>query len=179
MAEIVRRWCRRSPKPITVSILGYVAQNQIPRAPTPPAAPTFCGFQASKSPNETPALVVTWWSRRAARPAHGGGQRWVHDPGQKMIFSKVVRRPRGMLKQVFLGHFEPVVMRFGPWKMPKCLDKGPFWDQNWVNNGSKTLFSKSDPGPLGVHKQVKLAHFEPILTQFSPFRQMYALFGTI
>ena len=32
-----------------------------------------------------------------------------------MIFSKVHHRPLGMLKQVFLGRFEPVVVRFGPW----------------------------------------------------------------
>ena len=27
-----------------------------------------------------------------------------------------------MLKQVFLGRFEPVVARFGPYKIPKCLE---------------------------------------------------------
>ena len=59
-----------------------------------------------------------------------------------------------MLKQVFLAHFEPVVTRFGPWKIPICFQKGTFWEQKWVKNGSKTHFSKSDPGPLGVHKQV-------------------------
>ena len=91
-----------------------------------PQAPTFCGFQASESPNETtqtPVPVVTWCSRRAARPAHGGGHRWVHQGprGKKIIFSKVVPRPLGMLKQVFLGRFEPVVTRFGPWKSQNAL----------------------------------------------------------
>ena len=47
-----------------------------------------------------------------------------------------------MLKQVFLAHFEPVETRFGPWKIQKCLENGPFWDQKWVKNGSKTHFSK-------------------------------------
>ena len=60
-----------------------------------------------------------------------------------------------MLKQVFLAHFELVVTRFGPWKIPKCLEEGPLCEQNWVKKGSKTLFSKIDPGLLGVHKQVK------------------------
>ena len=46
--------------------------------------------------------------------------------------------------------------------------------QKWVKNGSKAHFSKSDTGPLGVHKQVKLAHFDPVLTEFRPFRHMYA-----
>ena len=47
-----------------------------------------------------------------------------------------------MLKQVFVAHFEPVVMCSGPWKIPKCLENGPFWDQEWVKNGSETHFSK-------------------------------------
>ena len=29
-----------------------------------------------------------------------------------------------MIKQVFLGRFELVVARFGPWKIPKCLENG-------------------------------------------------------
>ena len=59
-----------------------------------------------------------------------------------------------MLKQVVLAHFEPVVTRFGPWKIPKCLEIGLFWDYKWVKNGSKTCFSKSGPGPFGMLKQV-------------------------
>ena len=35
-------------------------------------------------------------------------------------------------------------------------------------------FSKCDPGPLGMLKQVFLAHFEPVLTEFSPISHMYA-----
>ena len=79
-----------------------------------------------------------------------------------------------MLKQVVLAHFEPVATGFGSWKIPKCLENGPFWDQKWVKNGSKTRFSKSDPGPFGMPKQVFLARFEPVLTEFSPFHHMYA-----
>jgi hypothetical protein len=76
-----------------------------------------------------------------------------------MIFSEVVPRPLGMLKQVFLAHFEPVVTRFGPWKIPKCLEKGPFWDQKKGQNGSKTRFSKSHRGPFGMLKQVFFSPF--------------------
>ena len=75
-----------------------------------------------------------------------------------------------MLKQVVLSHFEPVVPRFGPWKIPKCLEYGSFWDQKWVQNGSKTRFSKSDPGPFGMLKQVFLAYFEPIQMGFGPWK---------
>ena len=75
-----------------------------------------------------------------------------------------------MLKQVFLAHFELVVARFGPWKIPKCLEKGPLWDQKWVQNGSKRCFSKSDPSPFCMLKQVFLAHFESEVTRFGPWK---------
>ena len=92
-------------------------------------------------------------------------------PGRgKMIFSKAIPRPLGMLKQVFLGLFEPVVAHFGPWKIPKCLENGLFQHQKWVKNGSKTHFSKSDLGPLGMLKQVFLAHFELVVTRFGPWK---------
>ena len=79
-----------------------------------------------------------------------------------------------MLSEVFLAHFELVVTRFGPWKIPKCRETGPLWEQKWVKNGSIMRFSKIYPGPLVVHKPVFLAHFEPVLTEFSPFHHMYA-----
>ena len=79
-----------------------------------------------------------------------------------------------MLKQVVLAHFEPVAKSLGSWKIPKCLENGPFWDQKWVKNGSKTRFSKSDALPFGMLKQVFLARFEPGLTEFSPSHHMYA-----
>ena len=100
--------------------------------------------------------------------ANGGSTRV---PGaKKIIFSKVVPRPLGMLKQVFLGHFEPVLARFGPWKIPKCRENEPFWDQKWVKNGSKTYFYKNDPGPFMMLKQVVLVHFEPVPTGFGSWK---------
>ena len=79
-----------------------------------------------------------------------------------------------MRKQVVVAHFQPVATGFGSWKLSKCLENGPFWDQKYVKNGSKTRFSKSDPGPFGMLKQVFLARFDPVLTKFSPFHLMYA-----
>ena len=144
-----------------------------------PQAPTFYGFQASESPNQTRRSPYQWSLGAAGGPAslrtvgaNGGSTGFAR--AKNIIFSKVVPRPLGMLKQVFLGRFEPVVARFGSWKIPKCLENGPFWDQQWVKNGSKTRFSKNDPGPFGVLKQVFLARFEPVLTEFSPFHHMYA-----
>ena len=75
-----------------------------------------------------------------------------------------------MLEQMFLAHFEPVVTHCGPWKIPKFVANGPFWGETWVKNGSKMHFSKSDPGPLRMLKQVFLAHFEPVVTHFGPWK---------
>ena len=104
---------------------------------------------------------------------HLGTKKWVKN-GSKVRFSKSDPRPLGTLKQAFLGRFEPVVTGFGPWKIPKYLENGPFGDQKGVKNGSKTRFSKSDPEPFGILKQAFLARFEPVLTEFSPFHHMYA-----
>ena len=138
-----------------------------------PQPPTFYGFQAFESPNETPRPPYQWSLGAAGGPASprtlgaNGGSTGV--PGaKKMIFSKVVPRPLGMLKQVFLARFEPVVARFGPRKIPKCLENGPFWDQKWLKNGSKKPLFKSDRGPFGMPKQVLLARFEPVVARFGP-----------
>ena len=90
--------------------------------------------------------------------------------GSKMCLSKTDRGLFGMVKQVFLARFEPMVTRLGPWKIPKCLEKGPFWDQERVKNGSKTRFSKSDRGPFRMLKQMFLARFEPTVTCFGPWK---------
>ena len=150
-----------------------------------PQPPTFCGFQALELPNETPRPPYRWSpgatggqpSPRTAG-ANGGstrvpGSKWV----EKNLFFKVVPRLLGMLKQVFLGRFEPVVARFGPWKIPKCLENGPFQDQKWVKNGSKMHFSKSDTGPFGMLKQGFLAHFEPVVPRFGPWRMPKCVLG--
>ena len=75
-----------------------------------------------------------------------------------------------MLKQVFLARFEPVVARFGPRKIPKCLENGPFWDQKWIKNGSKKRFPKSDTGPFGMLKQVFLTGLEPVVARYGPWK---------
>ena len=148
-----------------------------------PRPPTFCSFQASHSPNETPRPPYQW-SLGGAR-GHGGGQQWVHQGprgGKNQFFSKFVPRPVGMLQQVFLARFELVVTRFGPCEIPKCLENGPFWDQKWVQNGSKMGFPQGHLGPFMMLKQVFLAHFEPMVTRFGHGKSQNALtrgrFGT-
>ena len=89
-----------------------------------PQLPTFYGLEASESPNDPRRPPYQWSLGAAGGPASprivgaNGGSTRV--PGaKKLIFSKVVPRALRMLKQVFLGLFEPVVARFGPWKIPK------------------------------------------------------------
>ena len=140
-----------------------------------PQPPSFYGFQASESPNETRRPPYQWSLGAAGGLASprtmGANVGSTGVPGaKKMFFFKVFPRPLGMLKQVFLGRFEPVVARFGPWKIPKCLENGPFRDQRWVKNGSKTRFSKNDPGPFMMLKQVVLAHLEPVATGFGSWK---------
>ena len=162
--------CTSTPKPRTGRILGYMAQKRIR-----PQPPTFYGFEASDSPNEKNKPPYQWSPGAAGGPAsprtvraNRGSTRVPR--AKKMIFSKAVPRPLEMLKQVFLGCFEAVVARFGPCKIPTCLENEPFWDQKWVKNRSKTRFSKSDPGPFMMLKQVVLAHFEPVATGFGSWR---------
>ena len=62
--------------------------------------------------------------------------------GTTTRFSKTYDGPFGMLKQAFLARFEPVVTRFGPWKIPKCLENGQFWDPRWVKMGQKSSLAK-------------------------------------
>ena len=70
------------------------------------------------------------------------GHLWVQK-WSKIIFSKFVPRPLGVLKQVFLARFEPMVARYDTPQFQKALKMG-FWGtkkgQKWV----KTCFSKND-----------------------------------
>ena len=118
-------------------------------------------------PRTSGYLVQPEGSAARARWGANGGSSGAK---KKAFFFKVVPRPLGMLKLVFLARFEPVVSRFGPWKIPKCLENGRFWNLKRVKNGTEMRFSKTDPGPLEMLKQVFLAHFEPIGMGFGPWK---------
>ena len=49
----------------------------------------------------------------------------------------------------------------------KCLENGGI-TKNGSKMGQKCVFSKSDPGPFGMPKQVLLAHFQPVVTGSAP-----------
>ena len=77
------------------------------------------------------------------------GQKWV-----KNAFSKSDPGPFGMLKQVVWTHFEPVVPRFGPRKIPKCPEKrAGFNTKNGSKLGEKRNFLKVIMGHLGGSEQ--------------------------
>ena len=56
----VRCLCQIGPKPRMARILGYVAQNRIPRAPSPPGTPHFLWFHPLESPKRTPRHPYQW-----------------------------------------------------------------------------------------------------------------------
>ena len=72
-----------------------------------------------------------------------------------MCFSKNDPTPFGVPKQVKRALFEPMASHFGHSRVTKCLEKGLFWDEKSVKNGSKMCFSKDTFGLFGVHKQVE------------------------
>ena len=124
--------------------------------------------------NQARALGIAGGQPGPRTAGASGGSTRV--PGAKKIFLfKVVPRPLGMLQHMSLARFESVGARFGPRKIQKCLENGPFQDEKWVENGSKTCFSESDLGPFGMLKQMFLAHLELALTRFGPWKSENAL----
>ena len=65
------------------------------------------------------------------------GTKNVRKMGQKCVFLKMI-----------LDHL-------GCSRVTKCLEKGLFWDERKVKNGSKMCLSKDTFGLFGVHKQVE------------------------
>ena len=170
----MRNLCQIAPKPRTGRILGSSLKSEIWEHLVHPQPPTFRGFQPSESHNETSTPLYLWSLGGATghpRPRTVGancGSTTVPGAEKKDFFQSCPQTTWDA--QVFLAHFEPVVMCFGPWKITKCLENGPFWDQKGVKNGSRTHYSKSDPGPFGVPKQVFLVHFEPLVMRFGPLK---------
>ena len=50
----------------------------------------------------------------------------------------------------------------------KCLEKGLFWDEKSVKNGSKCAFPKIPLDYLGCTNKWNEPHFEPMLSNFGP-----------
>ena len=76
--------------------------------------------------------------------------------------------PFGILEQVFFARFEHVVMLFGPWKIPKCLENGLLSGPKISKNGSKIHFSKGDHERFRMLNHFFFARFEPMSTLSPP-----------
>ena len=94
MAQIARSLRQTAPKPRTGRILGYVAQNQIPRAPSPPATPHFLWFPSLRFAQLCLDPCTTGQSvELEGSPAHARWGPMVGPPGspgrKKSFFSKL------------------------------------------------------------------------------------------
>ena len=144
-----------------------------------PQPPTFCGFHPSEWPNETRRPRTSGHLVQSeGSPARARRGPTVGPPGslgrKKSFLPKLFPDHLGCSNTCFWPVLSPWWRVLGHGKSQNALKMGHFWDQKWVKNGSKRRFSKNDPGPFGMLKQVFLAHFEPVLTEFSPFHHMHA-----
>ena len=139
--------CTSTSKPRTRRILGYVAQIRISRAPSPPATPHFLWFPSLRIPTRhvdrgTSGHLV----QPEGRPAHAQCGQTVGplgSPGRKKsFFPKLFLDHLGCSNTSFWAILEPVVARFGPWKIPKCLENGLFGTKNGSKMGQKRVFPK-------------------------------------
>ena len=107
-----------------------------------PQPPTFATFHPTRRP---PYLGQVGYGKRQEVAQRGGCQKGsTRSTGcNKMTFCKNDPRQHGVPKQVFWARFELVVARFGPPKIPKCLQNGGFLEgKNGAKMGQKYVFGK-------------------------------------
>ena len=143
--QILCRLAGDSHKPRTGHIFGYMAQNAIPRAPSPP--PTFCGFHPSELPKWMPRPPYpgpVGCGKLQAQAQTGGCPNGSigSNRGRKMTFLKNDPRPCVMLKQVFLDCFELVVAHFVLRKSQNALKMRCFGTKNGSKMGQNRIFPK-------------------------------------
>ena len=105
-----------------------------------PQPPTFYGFEASDSPNETRKPPYQWSLGAAGGPAspHTGGPT-VGPPGspgrKKRFFPKLFLDHLGCSNKCFKAVLSPWWRVLGHGKSQNTLKMGRFWDQQRVKNG--------------------------------------------
>ena len=67
-----------------------------------------------------------------------------------------------------LAGFQPVGIRFGPQKIPKCVQTGLLFDQHIDTKWVKFFFFENFTGLFGMLQRVLLARFEPVVMCFGP-----------
>ena len=96
-----------------------------------------------------------------------GGPKMVQN-GSKMIFSKMGWESITNILEVIWTHFEAFLTVFQPANGPNYNGNRPFWDQKWLQNGSKMTFFKIDWGSIGNTLGPFWNHFEAFLTILGP-----------
>ena len=91
-----------------------------------PGAQPHEGGQCTDGAGPSPYLSPSGLQQAARSSPKRWVPKWVKKVHQvqKFFFFKNDPRPHGMPKEVFLARFELVVARFGPPKIPKCLENG-------------------------------------------------------
>ena len=77
-----------------------------------------------------------------------------------------------MPKQVFWARFELMVARFGPGKIPKCLENGVRWDKKWAKN---VFFQKMIRDHLGCLNKWNEPILSPLQAILAPPKPQNAL----
>ena len=119
-----------------------------------PQPPTFYGFQASESPNETCRPPYQWSLDAAGGPAsprtvgaNGGSTRY---PGQKKrFFPKLFLHHLGCSNKCFYAVLSPWWRDLGHGKSQNALKIGRFGTKNGSKMGQKRVFPKVIPDHLG------------------------------
>ena len=69
--------------------------------------------------------------------------------GQNCVSPKMIPEHLGCAYKCNVPILSPLYAILAPSKIAKCLEKGLFWDQKWVKNGSKMFSSKKILDHLG------------------------------
>ena len=140
--------CTNPPKPSTGRILGYLAQNPIPRAPSPPAtSPLFVvstprnGPTRRVDPRTSGHLVQSEGSPARARRGPTVGP--PGSPGRKKsFFPKLFPDHLGCSNTCFWPGLSPWWRVLGHGKSQNALKMGRFKTKNASKMGQKRVFPK-------------------------------------
>ena len=93
------------------------------------------------------------------------GQTWVKRRSKKRFSKSFSWTPQRCSNECFYPMSSLFVTRFGPWKIPKCFESGPFLVEKRPRKGSKKHFAKFIPDLLRCATQF----FQPILSPYYTF----------
>ena len=98
----------------------------------------------------------------------------VSKTDEKRIFPKVILDHLCCSNKWFWPILSPWGRVLAPGNSQNALKMGRFGTNNGSKMGQKRVFPKVIPDHLGCSNKCFLARFEPVLTEFSPLKHMYA-----